>query len=320
MEGDDKSAKLAHFFKMSVLSPFPPPQKAPTPAGASLETILSVRRPATQTVALVVSSPHSGTHYPNDFVRDSLLDPLSLRRSEDSFVDDLVSAAPDFGAPLLKALFPRVYIDVNREPYELDPKMFGEPLPDFVNAASARVAAGYGTIARMVATGAEIYRAPLTFAEAEDRVLRLYRPYHAALDGLVNDTLSRFRRVLLLDCHSMPSVGSSVEKDAGRMRADIILGDCHGTSCDRSLTAEVAAFFTREGFRVVLNEPFAGGFITRHHGRPRQGRHALQIELNRALYMNEIRLERSAEFHAIKSVMTRLLSWIGPLATRLPGA
>lgn len=269
---------------------------------------------------MVVSSPHSGTHYPNDFVRDSLLDALTLRRSEDSFVDDLVSAAPDFGAPLLKALFPRVYIDVNREPYELDPKMFGEPLPDFVNAASARVAAGYGTIARMVATGAEIYRAPLTFAEAEDRVRRLYRPYHATLDSLVNETLSRFRRVLLLDCHSMPSVGSSVEKDAGRMRADVILGDCHGTSCDRSLTAEVAAFFTREGFRVVLNDPFAGGFITRHHGRPRQGRHALQIELNRALYMNETRLERSAEFHAIKAVMTRLLAWIGPLATRLPGA
>lgn len=302
---------------MSRERPFPPP--SPTPL-VSEEAVLAVRRPLLQTAAMVVSSPHSGTNYPNDFVTGSALDPLTLRRSEDSFVDDLVSAAPDFGSPLLKALFPRVYIDVNREPYELDPQMFREPLPDFVNAASARVAAGYGTIARMVATGAEIYRAPLTFAEAEDRVRRLYRPYHAALDGLVDETLARFRRCLLLDCHSMPSVGSSAEKDAGRIRADIILGDCHGTSCERALTAEVAAFFTREGFRVVLNDPFAGGFITRNHGRPRQGRHALQIEINRALYMNEMRLERSADFHAIKAVITRLLGWIGPVATQLPGA
>lgn len=301
---------------MSRERPFPTP--SPTPL-VSEEAVLAVRRPLLQTAAMVVSSPHSGTNYPNDFVTGSALDPLTLRRSEDSFVDDLVSAAPDFGSPLLKALFPRVYIDVNREPYELDPQMFREPLPDFVNAASARVAAGYGTIARMVATGAEIYRAPLTFAEAEDRVRRLYRPYHAALDGLVDETLARFRRCLLLDCHSMPSVGSSVEKDAGRIRADIILGDCHGTSCERALTAEVAAFFTREGFRVVLNDPFAGGFITRNHGRPRQGRHALQIEINRALYMNEMRLERSADFHAIKAVITRLLGWIGPVATQLPG-
>lgn len=302
---------------MSRERPLPPP--SPTPL-VSEEAVLAVRRPLLQTAAMVVSSPHSGTNYPNDFVTGSALDPLTLRRSEDSFVDDLVSAAPDFGSPLLKALFPRVYIDVNREPYELDPQMFREPLPDFVNAASARVAAGYGTIARMVATGAEIYRAPLTFAEAEDRVRRLYRPYHAALDGLVDETLARFRRCLLLDCHSMPSVGSSAEKDAGRIRADIILGDCHGTSCERALTAEVAAFFTREGFRVVLNDPFAGGFITRNHGRPRQGRHALQIEINRALYMNEMRLERSADFHAIKAVITRLLGWIGPVATQLPGA
>ncbi len=301
---------------MSRERPFPPP--SPTPL-VSEEAVLAVRRPLLQTAAMVVSSPHSGTNYPNDFVTGSALDPLTLRRSEDSFVDDLVSAAPDFGSPLLKALFPRVYIDVNREPYELDPQMFREPLPDFVNAASARVAAGYGTIARMVATGAEIYRAPLTFAEAEDRVRRLYRPYHATLDGLVDETLARFRRCLLLDCHSMPSVGSSAEKDAGRIRADIILGDCHGTSCERALTAEVAAFFTREGFRVVLNDPFAGGFITRNHGRPRQGRHALQIEINRALYMNEMRLERSADFHAIKAVITRLLGWIGPVATQLPG-
>lgn len=301
---------------MSRERPFPTP--SPTPL-VSEEAVLAVRRPLLQTAAMVVSSPHSGTNYPNDFVTGSALDPLTLRRSEDSFVDDLVSAAPDFGSPLLKALFPRVYIDVNREPYELDPQMFREPLPDFVNAASARVAAGYGTIARMVATGAEIYRAPLTFAEAEDRVRRLYRPYHAALDGLVDETLARFRRCLLLDCHSMPSVGSSAEKDAGRIRADIILGDCHGTSCERALTAEVAAFFTREGFRVVLNDPFAGGFITRNHGRPRQGRHALQIEINRALYMNEMRLERSADFHAIKAVITRLLGWIGPVATQLPG-
>ncbi len=304
---------------MIAFAPFSRPPALAAALSAAVETVLSIRRPVVQTVALVVSSPHSGTEYPNDFVRDSALDPLTLRRSEDSFVDDLVAAAPDVGAPLLKALFPRVYIDVNREPYELDPKMFGEPLPDFVNAASARVAAGYGTIARMVATGAEIYRAPLTFAEAEDRVRRLYRPYHTALDTLANDTLSRFRRVLLLDCHSMPSVGSSAEKDAGRMRADIILGDCHGTSCARALTADVAAFFTREGFRVALNDPFAGGFITRHHGRPRQGRHALQIEINRALYMNEMRLERSAEFPAIKAVMSRLLAWLGPVATHLPG-
>ena len=190
--------------------------------------ILDLKRPAVQSLPLVLASPHSGAEYPADFLAASRLDPLALRRSEDSFVDELFAAAPRLGAPLLSARFPRAYVDVNREAYELDPGMFCDALPEFVNAASPRVRMGLGTIPRLVASGEEIYTGKLRFAEVQRRIERHYRPYHRALSGLVEETAGLFGGYLLVDCHSMPSgVGSGY----GRAWADIVLGDCHGGAC-----------------------------------------------------------------------------------------
>jgi N-formylglutamate amidohydrolase len=189
---------------------------------------LDVRRPAAQTVPMVVASPHSGANYPAEFVAASRLDPLTLRRSEDAFVDEIFAAAPRLGAPMLAARFPRAYLDVNREAWELDPTMFADALPDWVNVRSPRVRMGLGTIARVVASGEEIYGGKLSFAEARQRVEQLYQPYHAALGRLIEDTAAEFGFCLVVDCHSMPS---GVQGSTARESADIVLGDCHGASC-----------------------------------------------------------------------------------------
>jgi N-formylglutamate amidohydrolase len=246
-----------------------------------------IMRPERQTVPLVFTSPHSGRDYPPAFVAASVLDPVALRRSEDSYVDELFAAAPRLGAPLLKALFPRAFIDPNREPFELDPAMFSDDLPSYADTQSSRVAAGFGTIPRVISNGQEIYSGKLTFAEAAERINHYYRPYHKALAALVDDTVERFGCCVLIDCHSMPSVGGPLDPDAGRGRADFVIGDCFGNACEESISATVERALRARGHSVVRNKPFAGGFTTRHYGKPSIGVHALQIEINRALYMDE---------------------------------
>ena len=273
--------------------------------------VLDIQAPAGQRIALVFASPHSGRCYPDAFIAQSALDPETLRRSEDSYVDELFAAATDFGAPLLKALFPRAYVDVNREPYELDPAMFDGPLPAFVNTTSSRVSAGLGTIARVVASGAEIYRRRLTFAEAERRIDRLYRPYHAALTRLLEETITQFGGYLLIDCHSMPSIGGPTDSDNGTSRVDFVLGDCFGTSCSPTIVAATEASLSRLGYRAVRNAPYAGGFTTRTYGNPAGGRHVLQIEINRRLYMNETSHAKKPGFANVQKDLTSL---IGDLA------
>lgn len=260
-----------------------------------------------QTTPFVFASPHSGVDYPPEFVAAARLDPVSLRRSEDSFVDQLFASVPDNGAPLLCAKFPRAYVDPNREPFELDPDMFDEPLPSYVNASSPRVAAGLGTIARVVTSGAEIYKGKLTFADALDRVNRLYRPYHHALSSLVERTKSKFGHAILIDCHSMPSIGGPMDQDPGRRRVDFVLGDSHGGSCDPSLTNLAEEVLSGMGYVVRRNLPYAGGFTTRHYGAPSSNVHALQIEINRAIYMDEDRFEHLEGFATVAANMARLV-------------
>jgi N-formylglutamate amidohydrolase len=254
--------------------------------------VFELREPAAPRLPLVVASPHSGSEYPADFVAASRLDPLALRRSEDSFVDELFAATPDLGAPLLSARFPRAYLDVNREAWELDPTMFADPLPRYVNSASPRVRMGLGTIARLVACDAEIYAGKLRFAEAQRRIENLYHPYHRILCRLIAKTEALFGGCLLIDCHSMPSAALS----GGRETADIVLGDCHGAACAGAILEAARGFFAERGFSVTINTPYAGGFVTGHYGRPRRYRHALQIEINRALYMDERSFERKPGF------------------------
>jgi N-formylglutamate amidohydrolase len=271
--------------------------------------------PRQQAMPVVFASPHSGTDYPRSFVANSRLDPITLRKSEDSFVDEVFAGVVDEGAPLLKALFPRAYIDPNREPFELDPAMFADPLPDYANTRSPRIAAGLGTIARVVANGEEIYREKLTFADALRRVNELYRPYHMALKRLVDATVQSFGVAVLIDCHSMPSVGGPMDEDAGRRRFDMVLGDRHGTACAPALIDVVERFLGDAGYEVARNNPYAGGFTTQHYGSPANGVHALQIEINRALYMDETKIERSSGLFRIADRMTALAAH---LRERLP--
>ena len=264
--------------------------------------------PKRQTVPLVFASPHSGSQYPADFVAGSPLDALSLRRSEDSFVDELFAAAPNHGAPLLRALFPRAFVDPNREPYELDPAMFEDELPSYANTQSSRVAAGLGTIAKVVSSGQEIYVGKLRFSEAAERINAYYRPYHRALQELVEETRRAFGFSVLIDCHSMPSVGGPLDPDAGRGRADFVLGDAFGATCDETVTRIVEQELRSQGYTVIRNKPFSGGFTTRHYGRPKDGIHALQIEINRTLYMDERDMTRSSGFAHLAGQMTGVIA------------
>ena len=272
-----------------------------------------VQRPVRQTVPVIFASPHSGRHYPADFLAAARLGPRALRRSEDSFVDQLFAAAPDHGAPLLTATFPRAFCDPNREPWELDPGMFADPLPPWVNTTSPRVTAGLGTLARVVASGEAIYRRKLPFAEAERRVRECWQPFHATLQALISGTRAMFGGCLLIDCHSMPSHGASGRP--GLRTADFVLGDAHGTACAPRVTRMAEQLLTGLGYTVRRNEPYAGGYITRHYGRPPEGVHALQIEISRELYMDEARIEPLPRFGRLQQHMEML---IGALVHEAP--
>ncbi len=269
---------------------------------------IALRRPRAQSAPLVFSSPHSGRNYPPEFLAASCLDGETLRRSEDSFVEELFGAAPAFGAPLLHARFPRAYLDPNREPWELDPAMFADTLPPFANTASTRVREGFGTIPRLITGGTEIYRERLPFAAAEERVRTLYRPYHRTLAGLLAETRARFGFAILIDCHSMPSFEWIPGRPWSGRRPDIVLGDRFGRSCAPEVLEAVETVLKREGFAVERNAPFAGGFITAHYGRPEAGIHALQIEINRALYMDEPALEKHDGFAGLSQALARLIA------------
>lgn len=256
-----------------------------------------VAEPERQSIPFVFNVPHAGAVYPVSFLAESRLDAVSLRRSEDAYVDDLFAPVLGFGAPLMTARFPRAFLDLNREPYELDPRMFDGRLPSFANTRSMRVAGGLGTIPRIVADGQEIYRGRLSVDDGLRRIELLYKPYHRALRQLVHRTARTFGHALLIDCHSMPS--TSVSRDDG-VKADFVLGDRYGTSCTAMLTDLVDVTLRRRGYSVVRNKPYAGGFITEHYGEPALGRHALQIEINRALYMDERSLAKKPRFETLR--------------------
>ncbi|MCG5243012.1 N-formylglutamate amidohydrolase [Azospirillum doebereinerae] len=269
--------------------------------------------PTRRILPLVLASPHSGNHYPDEFLAAARLDARALRKSEDCFVDEIFGFAPSLGVPLIRALFPRAFLDANREAYELDPEMFADPLPAYVNTRSPRVAAGLGTIARVVANGEDIYKGKLRFAEAMERVDRCYTPYHTALRQLVEETRAAFGHALLIDCHSMPSPGPAPAGDRGRNRPDIVLGDCYGNACAAAVINAAEQFLRGLGYKVNRNNPYAGGYTTRHYGRPRQGIHALQIEIARNLYMDETALTRLPFLDVLARHMGELVDTLGRL-------
>jgi len=248
---------------------------------------------------LVFASPHSGRYYPEDMMSAAVLDAVSIRRSEDAYVDELIAATPDHGAALIVANFARAYIDLNREPFELDASMFADELPEHARSRTARVAAGLGTIARVVSEGQEIYHRKLMFAEAEVRITSAHRPYHEALKGLIAEAKAAHGYALLVDWHSMPS--AATRSGAREKIRDIVLGDRFGAACGAVLTNRIERTLEGLGYRVARNIPYAGGYTTEHYGRPQSGVHAVQIEINRALYLDEANLTPTSGFERLKA-------------------
>ncbi len=257
----------------------------------------TLSEPAPHTAPVVFNVPHAGRVYPQAFLDESRLDPLALRRSEDAHVDRLFAGVVRLGAPLMVAHFPRAYLDLNREPGEFDPRLFLDKLPPDANIRSPRVAGGLGIIPRVVGDGQEIYARRIPFAEGLARVETLYKPYHRILRQRLIRTFADFGAVLLVDCHSMPAPTMA---SSGRVRAeaapDIVLGDRFGMSCAPAVVAFVERALQSRGYSVARNRPYAGGYITEHYGAPANGRHALQIEISRSLYMDEKTLEPTAGF------------------------
>lgn len=256
--------------------------------------------PLRRTTPLIFASPHSGRRYPADLLADARVALISLRRSEDAYVDELFAGAAAHGASVLSATIARAYVDLNRDPAELDPEMFDERPPQSVHLTSARVQAGLGAIPRVSGDGQAIYRRKLALSEAERRIASVHRPYHAMLQSLMAETREAFGCAVLIDCHSMPS------NARGAHAPDIVLGDRFGASCHPSVTALVEATLRRQGYRVARNTPFAGGHVTQTYGRPAHRTHALQIEISRALYVDERTLERTNGYQRVRADMSRL--------------
>jgi N-formylglutamate amidohydrolase len=253
---------------------------------------------------VICASPHSGRVYPPEMMAASQLDRRAIRRSEDAHVDELIAAAPEFGHALIAAELARAFMDVNREPWELDPAMFEDELPAFARARTARVAAGLGAIARIVCEGQEIYARKLTFAEAETRVRGVHQPYHAALAALIAEAKAAHGLAILIDWHSMPAAASARAGES----CDVVLGDRFGAACNGKVTSLVEKALTEMGYRVARNAPYAGGYTTEHYGRPGRKIHALQIELSRALYFDEAALRPTAGMARLQADLARLFA------------
>lgn len=310
-----------------------PPGSACDP---ELDPGFEVTEPQTLGCPLVFSSPHSGDVYPRRFLEQTRLSPLQLRRSEDAFVDALFDGGLELGAPMIRALFPRAYLDLNREPYELDPRMFEGRLPAFANTRSIRVAGGLGAIPRVVGQAQEIYAARLPVEEGLARIEKLYKPYHARLKALIDRAQLHFGLAVLIDCHSMPSgvppAGvhsasraappgraplSEASPGEARPRADFVLGDRHGASCAGLLIEAAESELRRLGYNVARNKPYAGGYITENYGAPGLNRHALQIEVSRRLYMDEESVTRSARFAEVRAALGKVAAALAAAAARV---
>ncbi|MDG1418479.1 MAG: N-formylglutamate amidohydrolase [Maricaulis sp.] len=267
----------------------------------SRDGVVSVTPPRqVRACPLIVASPHSGRFYAEDLLGRTVMPQPFLRRSEDAYVDYLIENAPDFGAYLIEAKFPRVFVDVNRGPWELDPRMFADRLPAFVDTASKRAAAGLGVVPRVGVDGVQLYRKRFRFSEVRDRITKYYMPYHAAMNGVIQSCREKYGTAIVLDMHSMP--------DKSAPEVDIVLGDRQGTSCDPGIVDQVEAIMTGLGFVTVRNTPYAGGHTTEHYGRPDLGVHVLQIEISRGLYLDEKRVVLTPRARALRQKIHQFIN------------
>ncbi|MGR3761547.1 N-formylglutamate amidohydrolase [Roseobacteraceae bacterium NS-SX3] len=271
------------------------------------DTAFSVISPRKLTSGVVFASPHSGASYPDSFLRQSVLDRQRIRSSEDAFVDELFAAAPGFGAPLLTAAMPRAYLDLNRSPDELDPALIEGVAK---RGQNPRVASGLGVIPRVVANGRAIYSGKLTFEEAQFRIDTYWRPYHGALQALLDQAHGQFGQAILIDCHSMPHEAIETMAPRGSRPPEVVLGDRFGAAAGSAVVDRVEAAFAASGLTVARNAPFAGAYITQAYGRPSRNQHAVQIEIDRSLYMDEAEIRPNGNFAALRDLLRGVIAEI----------
>jgi N-formylglutamate amidohydrolase len=265
----------------------------------------SLIRPDRRSCPVIFASPHSGSVYPKEFLAQAVLDTQAIRSSEDAFVDQLFSMAPEMGAPLLSACAPRAYIDLNRAADELDPGV----IEGIARAPhNPRISSGLGVIPRVVAGGRAIYRGKLSLTEAESRLRRFWHPYHQALAALVDETRTAFGEAVLIDCHSMPHEAIEAHTRPGQPRPEVVLGDRYGATAGREVMDRVEAAFAAAGLRVGRNAPFAGAYVAQAYGRPSRGVHVVQVEIDRALYMDEVRVEPLAGFDEFRALISGVVA------------
>lgn len=267
----------------------------------------TIHAPQKRESAVVFASPHSGSHYPDWFVKESLLDSHSIRSSEDAFVDQLFASAPAYGAPLLVAHAPRAFLDLNRSKDELDPALI-EGIRKVGH--NPRVASGLGVIPRVVANGRPIYYGKLSRAQAYDRIDTYWRPYHMALQTLLNESREAFGKAVLIDCHSMPREAVQSGLRSGTRRPEIVLGDRFGAAAHPEVMDEVVTAFEDEGFAVARNTPFAGAYVTQTYGRPARGQHAIQVEIDRSIYMDEASITPHSGFGVLRARLAKVIAQI----------
>jgi len=278
---------------MTLTDPDRRPAAAPVdarPSSKDAPPAFRIERPPANvpSVPLIFASPHSGAFYPPEMLAAAAAPRDLLRRSEDALVDELIAGATASGVTVISAGYGRAYIDLNRDPWELDPSMYEEDLPDHVQSRTARVAAGLGTIAKLAGEGQKIYARKLTFAEAQARIDTVHRPYHDALARLIGEAHAAHGLAILIDWHSMPSAAARTVVTPRHGRGcDMVLGDRFGASCAPALTRRIETALEGMAYRVVRNAPYAGGYTTEHYGRPGRRTHVLQIEIDRALYLDE---------------------------------
>ncbi len=270
-----------------------------------LQEAFQTKVPDQDTSCVVFASPHSGSTYPSDMMCKTVLSDEQVRSSEDAFVDRLFDCAPAFGARFIKASAPRAYVDLNRSSDELDPALIeGVRL----RGHNPRVASGLGVIPRVVANGRAIYRGKIQLREAQERLERYWHPYHHQLQALLDDAHNHHGQSVLIDCHSMPHEAVESVARSGVRRPDVVLGDRFGAAASGDVVDRVEAAFAAQGFRVARNAPFAGAYIAQAYGRPSRGQHAVQVEIDRALYMDERRITPSRDFDAVQRALRAVVA------------
>lgn len=270
--------------------------------------------PERRTTGVVFASPHSGRMYPASFLRGSVLDDRAIRSSEDAFVDRLLDVVTDFGAPLLAAMAPRAFVDLNRAPDELDPAVVEGVT---MGAHNPRISSGLGVVPRVVAGGKAIYRGKMPRHEAEARVSAWWHPYHAQLADLMTAAKRDFGIAILIDMHSMPHEAldaiAAIGARSGLRRPEVVIGDRYGTSASDEIVSRVETAFEAVGLRVVRNTPFAGAYIAQTYGRPQAESHAVQVEIDRSLYMNEREIRPNGNFDGFRRMLAGVLEEIAAI-------